>query len=281
MGIGKLLLTLGLHLSLQRGAFQGTQFKGEVSIQAREKLLLSPALRQDGFEKVSVTRDTKILQKTQAHQGQGVDYLDCSVQGHLAVDTPHLEVVSKTGQRPSGMEIVPRPEFTEIHRTVVPSITEESQRPRTTFKPAFKAALGVGIAALAGASGGIASGVLAASAQAFIQKGGLESLANHESLQLSDMLKAAGKSLAVQGLSLGDLGSAGNLAKNTAAHTVIYGGNPLETLARQGITQLSGEVAEKIGASQKTGNLEVGEHTALHGALALGSEISKQALVGK
>ncbi|WP_129591776.1 hypothetical protein, partial [Holospora curviuscula] len=206
-------------------------------IEAREELLLTPALGQDGFEKVSVTRDIKILQKIQARQGQGVDYIDCSVQGRLSVDTPHLEVISTTGQRPPGMEILPRPEFTEIHHTVVPSITEESQRPRTTFKPAFKAALGVGIAALAGASGGLASGVLAASAQAFIQKGGLESLANHESLQLSDMLKAAGKSLAVQGLSLGvgDLGSAGNLIKTTAAHSLVYQENPVKTLARQGV----------------------------------------------
>ncbi|WP_243397255.1 hypothetical protein [Holospora curviuscula] len=269
----------GLHLSLQQGGFQGTQFKGEVSIEAREKLLLTPALRQDGFEKVSVTRDSKILQKTQAHQGQGVDYLDCSVQGHLAVDTPHLEVVSKTGQRPSGMEIVPRPEFTEIHRTVVPSITEESQRPRTTFKPAFKAALGVGVAALAGASGEIASGVLAASAQAFIQKGGLESLANHESLQLSDMLKAAGKSLAVQGLSLGigDLGIAGNLVKTTAAHSAIYGGNPLETLARQGVFQISAAGASEIGQAYRSG-LSGLEHKLLHGALAMASTVSLQAL---
>ncbi|WP_129591808.1 hypothetical protein [Holospora curviuscula] len=50
-------------------------------IEAREELLLTPALGQDGFEKLSVTRDSKILQKTQARQGQGVDYLDCSVQG--------------------------------------------------------------------------------------------------------------------------------------------------------------------------------------------------------
>ncbi|WP_165780658.1 hypothetical protein, partial [Holospora curviuscula] len=260
----------GLHLSLQRGAFQGTQFKGEVSIQAREKLLLTPALRQDGFEKVSVTRDSKILQKTQARQGQGVDYIECSVQGRLSVDTPHLEVVSKTGQRPPGLEVAPRPEFTEIHHTVLPSITEDVQNPRTTVKPAFKAALGVGIAALAGASGGIASGVLAASAQAFIQKGGLESLANHESLQLSDMLKAAGKSLAVQGLSLGvgDLGSAGNLIKTTAAHSLVYQENPVKTLARQGVLQISAAGASEIGQAYRSG-LSGLEHKLLHGALAM------------
>ncbi|WP_165780593.1 hypothetical protein, partial [Holospora curviuscula] len=269
----------GLHLSLRRGAFQGTQFKGEVRIEAREELLLSPALKYDSFEKGSLVKDSRILQKTQAHQGQGVDYLDCSVQGHLAVDTPHLEVISTTGQRPPGLEVAPRPEFTEIHRTVVPSITEESQRPRTTFKPAFKAALGVGVAALAGASGGIASGVLAACAQAFIQKGGLESLANHESLQLSDMLKAAGKSLAVQGLSLGvgDLGSAGNLVKTTAAHSAIYGGNPLETLARQGVLQISAAGASEIGQAYRSG-LSGLEHKLLHGALAMASTLSLQAL---
>ncbi|PPE05556.1 hypothetical protein HCUR_00202 [Holospora curviuscula] len=254
-----------------------SQFKGEVRIEAREKLLLSPALGQDGFEKVSVTRDSKILQKTQARQGQGVDYVECSVQGRLSVDTPHLEVISTTGQRPSGMEIVPRPEFTEIHRTVLPSIIEESQRPRTTFKPAFKAALGVSVAALAGASGGIASGVLAACAQAFIQKGGLESLANHESLQLSDMLKAAGKSLAVQGLSLGDLGSAGNLAKTTAAHSLVYQENPVKILARQGVLQISAAGASEIGQAYRSG-LSGLEHKLLHGALAMASTLSFQAL---
>ncbi|WP_104206573.1 hypothetical protein [Holospora curviuscula] len=248
-------------------------------IEAREKLLLSPALGQDGFEKVSVTRDSKILQKTQAHQGQGIDYVECSVQGRLSVDTPHLEVVSKTGQRPSGLEVAPRPEFTEIHHTVLPFMTEEAQPPRTTVKPAFKAALGVGIAALAGASGGIASGVLAACAQAFIQKGGLESLANHESLQLSDMLKAAGKSLAVQGLSLGvgDLGSAGNLVKTTAAHSLVYQENPVKTLARQGILQISAAGASEIGQAYRSG-LSGLEHKLLHGALAMASTLSLQAL---
>ncbi|WP_129591833.1 hypothetical protein, partial [Holospora curviuscula] len=248
-------------------------------IEAREKLLLSPALGQDGFEKVSVTRDSKILQKIQARQGQGVDFVDCSVQGRLSVDTPILEILSTTGQRPPGLEVAPRPEFTEIHHTVLPSIIEEAQRPRTTVKPAFKAALGVGIAALAGASGGIASGVLAASAQAFIQKGGLESLANHESLQLSDMLKAAGKSLAVQGLSLGvgDLGSAGNLIKTTAAHSLVYQENPVKTLARQGVLQISAAGASEIGQAYRSG-LSGLEHKLLHGALAMASTLSLQAL---
>ncbi|PPE03540.1 hypothetical protein [Holospora curviuscula] len=51
----------GLHLSLQQGAFQGTQFVGEVRIEAREKLLLTPAVRQDGFEKVVVLKDSSLL----------------------------------------------------------------------------------------------------------------------------------------------------------------------------------------------------------------------------
>ena len=144
----------GLNLSLECGAFQGTQFKGQVSIQARENLVLTPAVRQDHFEKVEVVKDTRILQNTQASQGQGVDYQDCSVEGQLVVDTPHLEVVSKTGQRPAGLEVVPRAEFTEVQHTVVPSITQDIQAPRTNFKPAFKAALGVGIAAASLASGG-------------------------------------------------------------------------------------------------------------------------------
>ena len=281
----------GVNLSLQRGAFQGTQFKGQVSIQAQERLLLTPAVRQDSFEKVEVVKDTRILQKTQASQGQGVDYQDCSVQGKLVVDTPHLEIISKTGQRPAGLEVVPRLEFTEVQNTVVPSITQEIQPPRTNFKPAFKAALGVGVAALGLASGGLgtlggsallgslATGALTASAQAFIHKGGLESLANHEHLYLRNMLKEAGKSCAVQAISLGvgDLGIAGNLAKNTAAHSAIYQGKPLETLARQGILQLSAAGAQEIGQAYQDG-LSALEHKLLHGALAMASTVSLQAL---
>ncbi|WP_207760846.1 hypothetical protein, partial [Holospora curviuscula] len=166
-----------------------SQFKGEVRIEAREKLLLTPALRQDGFEKVSVTRDSKILQKTQAHQGQGVDYIDCSVQGRLSVDTPHLEVISTTGQRPSGLEVAPRPEFTEIHHTVLPSITEESQRPRTTFKPAFKAALGVTLSSLTAVltpTCPLAAVMVNSAAGALMQGGALEKVANQEAFHGKD-----------------------------------------------------------------------------------------------
>ena len=295
MGIGKLLLTLGLHLSLECGAFQGTQFKGQVSIQARENLVLTPAVRQDHFEKVEVVKDTRILQNTQASQGQGVDYQDCSVEGQLVVDTPHLEVVSKTGQRPAGLEVVPRAEFTEVQHTVVPSITQDIQAPRTNFKPAFKAALGVGIAAASLASGGLgaiggsallgslATGALTASAQAFIQKGGLESLANQAHVHLREMLKEVGKSCAVQGVTLGagqilgPVGPLGDVAKNTAVYHAIYQGNPLETLARQGILQLSAAGAQDIGHAYQNG-LSGLEHKLLHGALAMASTVSLQAL---
>ncbi|WP_129591777.1 hypothetical protein, partial [Holospora curviuscula] len=195
----------GLHLSLQQGGFQGTQFKGQVRIEAREELLLSPALGQDGFEKVSVTRDTKILQKTQAHQG---------------------------------LEVAPRPEFTEIHRTVVPSITEESQRPRTTFKPAFKAALGVTLSSLTAVltpTCPLAAVMVNSAAGALMQGGALEKAVNREALHGKDwqaLYKDYVKRTAARApAALVPGGALAQGAAGSAAQTVIYGGNPIKTIA--------------------------------------------------
>ena len=269
-------------------AFRGTEFKGEVGLQASEKLALLAAASTDGYEKREVLKDTKLIQKTQEHQGQGVSYTDCKVEGRLRVDTPHLEATSTLGARPKGVEIAERDEFTEVVHTLENRVEEHSGPVTRSMKAGFKAALGVGVAAIGVATGGVGSGIagtlattaLTSSAVSFVNHG-LESVMNHESLDLKRILKDTGKSLAVAGACQvgGDLGVFGNLGRSVAVSSVVRGGSVGSHLSSQSLTSIAAEISTYIGVNHRQG-LDGVAHKGLHGALALSSTLASQALKG-
>jgi hypothetical protein len=172
-------------------------------------------------------------------------------------------------------------------------VEEGSGKVQTSLKPGFKAALGVGIGALGLASGGVgalagaslastlATTALTSSAVSFVSHG-LEATMNHESINLSKILKDTRKSLAVAGIGQigGDLGAFGSLARSVAASTAIRGGSPLSHLASQGLQAISAELAGYVGQYHKEG-LDPILHKGIHGALALSSTLASQALKGR
>ena len=280
---------LELDLCTGRAAFQGTVFKGNTALSASEGVVMMAAQNRDAYQSNTLEHDSKTRQKRRDHSGEGLAHQDCVIApgSSLRMDTPFLETSSKLGARIPGLEIAEREEFTETHHQLKDHVLETQGKAVTSYKPGFKAALMVGVSALSalvpGAGtvvGALAVTALNASASSFIQKGGLESIANHEHLDFRNMLKDVGKSLMVQGLNQvgGNLGVLGNVARGAAAQTVVHGGAPLKTLASQGVREIAKLGAEQIGGAYQKNTVDCVSHKLLHGALAMASTFGNQAL---
>ncbi|ETZ06729.1 hypothetical protein P618_201103 [Holospora obtusa F1] len=270
-----------LKVSMGQGSFQATEFRSGVSLEAAEKLQLMAAPVQDSYHKTQVLKKNIVRIKTQSLAGQGLSYRNCGVHGVLRVDTPLLEMSAQGS--PPALEIAPRESFCQVLQVLEPCI-QEATHISTQFKPAFKAVLGVGITALSAVlAPPLVGSVIAASGHAFIQNSGLECLADHRHIHFREMLKDAGKSLAVSGagLALGEIlpdHRAIHAVKNTALNCAVYQADPLKALAGQGLVQVSGFLAGQIGLEYQSKELNFLEHKLLHGALSLASTLSLQAI---
>ncbi|ETZ07650.1 hypothetical protein P618_200154 [Holospora obtusa F1] len=270
-----------LKVSMGQGSFQATEFRSGVSLRAAEKLQLLAAPVQDSYHKTQVLKKNIARVKTQSLAGQGMSYRNCDVHGVLRVDTPLLEMSAQGS--PPALEIAPRESFCQVLQVLEPC-TQEEKYISTQFKPAFKAVLGVGITALSAVlAPPLVGSVIAASGHAFIQNSGLECLADHRHIRFREMLKDAGKSLAVSGasLALGEIlpdHRAIHAVKNTALNCAVYQADPLKALAGQGLVQVSGFLAGQIGLEYQSKEINFLEHKLLHGALSLASTLSLQAI---
>ncbi|ETZ07111.1 hypothetical protein P618_200707 [Holospora obtusa F1] len=268
-------------MSMVQGSFQATEFRSGVSLRAAEKLQLLAAPVQDSYHKTQVLKKNIVRVKTQSLAGQGLSYRNCGFKGRITVDTPLLEMSAQGS--PPALEIAPRESFCQVLQVLEPC-TQEEKYISTQFKPAFKAVLGVGITALSAVlAPPLVGSVIAASGHAFIQNSGLECLADHRHIHFREMLKDAGKSLAVSGASLA-LGQvlpdhrAIHAVKNTALNCAVYQADPLKALAGQGLIQASGFLAGQIGLEYQSKEINFLEHKLLHGALSLASTLSLQAV---
>ncbi|WP_040458208.1 hypothetical protein [Holospora obtusa] len=270
-----------LKVSMHKGSFQATEFRSGVSLRAAEKLQLLAAPVQDSYHKTQVLKKNIVRVKTQSLAGQGLSYRNCGFKGRITVDTPLLEMSAQGS--PPALEIAPRESFCQVLQFLEPC-TQEEKYISTQFKPAFKAVLGVGITALSAVlAPPLVGSVIAASGHAFIQNSGLECLADHRHIHFREMLKDAGKSLAVSGagLALGEIlpdHRAIHAVKNTALNCAVYQADPLKALAGQGLVQASGFLAGQIGLEYQSKELNFLEHKLLHGALSLASTLSLQAI---
>ncbi|ETZ07527.1 hypothetical protein P618_200288 [Holospora obtusa F1] len=270
-----------LKVNMVQGSFQATEFRSGVSLRAAEKLQLLAAPVQDSYHKTQVLKKNIVRVKTQSLAGQGLSYRNCGVHGVLRVDTPLLEMSAQGA--PPALEIAPRESFCQVLQVLEPC-TQEEKYISTQFKPAFKAVLGVGITALSAVlAPPLVGSVIAASGHAFIQNSGLECLADHRHIHFREMLKDAGKSLAVSGasLALGEIlpdHRAIHAVKNTALNCAVYQADPLKALAGQGLIQVSGFLAGQIGLEYQSKEINFLEHKLLHGALSLASTLSLQAI---
>ncbi|ETZ07525.1 hypothetical protein P618_200286 [Holospora obtusa F1] len=268
-------------MSMGQGSFQATEFRSGVSLFAAQKLQLLAAPVQDSYHKTQVLKKNIARIKTQSLAGQGLSYRNCGFKGRITVDTPLLEMSAQGS--PPALEIAPRESFCQVLQVLEPCI-QEATHISTQFKPAFKAVLGVGITALSAVlAPPLVGSVIAASGHAFIQNSGLECLADHRHIHFREMLKDAGKSLAVSGagLALGEIlpdHRAIHAVKNTALNCAVYQADPLKALAGQGLIQASGFLAGQIGLEYQSKEINFLEHKLLHGALSLASTLSLQAV---